>query len=32
LDLPQPQLFLGVAAGANPFEKTAKITTRHSYR
>ncbi|HEY7554498.1 MAG TPA: UDP-N-acetylglucosamine 2-epimerase [Candidatus Binatia bacterium] len=28
LDLPQPQLFLGVAASANPFEKTAKITTR----
>jgi UDP-N-acetylglucosamine 2-epimerase (non-hydrolysing) len=28
LDLPQPELFLGVAAGANPFEKTAKITER----
>jgi len=28
LDLPQPRLFLGVAAGANPFEKTAKITER----
>ena len=28
LDLPQPQLFLDVAAAANPFEKTAKITER----